>query len=636
MEIPVPDKISGFTQVRLDVDLTDGKIGKSTLSNEFCRDWIGGYGFASKILWDECPAGVDPLSPENVFIYAHGPFPGTILPTSSKYGVFAKSPLTGMFGMAISSGSVGAQARRAGINMIVFKGKAPELSYMVVDDDDYYIVPCPELAGKGCWETEELLREEFQDQRLAVMAIGPAGERMSRMGCITNDRNRQAGRTGMGAVMGSKNLKAVCFRGTKGVKVAHPVEFYKIARKLIKVANGPATAKYRDLGTPAGLTSYNKLGMMPTFNHREGTWEKIDDGTFTGDTLNNDWVVKKVACSQCSIACDHITKIPKTHPHWPNLYSSIDVELCYSFGTNMGTSDWPTVFKCVQLCDDLGIDAISGGVTASMAAELFELGLITKKDLGYELPFGSTVNLVKFTEEMCLGKGFTGEIFGDGCKQAGIRLEEKGVKNAGYYGMHIKGLEMPAFDLHGMTSFAVGESVSIRGACHLRNGSYGLDAKGKFDRFGYDKGLERGNSIVAVEDVYGIIDSYIICKFTRGIYENDAEMAKVFELVTGIPHTEKSLLTRGTAIVTLSKCFNIREGWIRDHDHPPERFFKESHTRGPAKGVTLKEDGYQTLLNGYYEARGWDTKTGIPTDETLKSLGLDFVIGKLQPAGGKK
>ncbi|MFX1355455.1 MAG: aldehyde ferredoxin oxidoreductase family protein, partial [Promethearchaeota archaeon] len=480
-EVAIPDDVKGYTQIRLDVDLTNSKIEKSELSREFCRDWIGGYGFGAKILWDECPPGVDPLSPENVFVYCHGPFPTTILPTSSKYGVFAKSPLTGMFGMAISSGSVGAQARRAGVNMIVFKGKAPEPVYMVVDDNDYYLVSCKNTVwGKGCWETEELLREEFQDQRLAVMAIGQAGERMSYMACLTNDRNRQAGRTGMGAVMGSKNLKAVCFRGTKGTKVAYPVEFYKLAKKLIKVANGPATAKYRDLGTPSGLTSYNKLGMMPIFNHKEGTWERIDDGTFSGDTLNQDWVVKKVACSQCSIACDHITKVPKTHPNWPNTYASIDQELCYGFGTACGNDDWPSVFKCVTLCDDLGIDAISGGATAAMACECFEEGIITEKDLGYKLPFGSSVNLVKFTEEMILGNGFAGEIFGDGVRAAGKRLEEMGRKNASYYAMHVKGLELPAFDVHGMTSFAVGMSVSIRGACHLRNGAYGLDAKGTF------------------------------------------------------------------------------------------------------------------------------------------------------------
>ncbi|MEJ2250252.1 MAG: aldehyde ferredoxin oxidoreductase family protein [Candidatus Lokiarchaeota archaeon] len=636
-DIPVPDEVKGYSQTRLDVDLTNNTIEETTLSEEFCRDWIGGYGFGAKVLWDELKPGVDPLGPDNVFVFAIGPFPGTILPTSSKYGVFAKSPLTNMFGMAISSGSVGAQARRAGVNMVVIKGKAPEPVYLVIDDDDRYLVPCKDTVwGKGAWDTEEMIREEFQDHRLAVMSIGPAGERSCRMACITNDRNRQAGRTGMGAVMGSKNLKAIAFRGTKGIKVAKPKEFYQLAKKLIKVANGPATSKYRDLGTPAGLASYNKLGMMPTHNYREGTWDKITNGEFTGEKLNEDWVVKKVACSQCSIGCDHLTRVPKTHPDYPNLVASIDVELCYGFGTATGCSDWPTVFKCVELCDNLGIDAISGGVTAAMACECFEDGVITKKELGYELPFGSTKNLVRFTEEMIRGEGFAGEVFGEGTKVAAERLEEMGRKNPKFYAMNIKGLEMPAFDLHGMTSFSVGESVSIRGACHLRNGAYGLDAKGKFDRFSYDKPLERGKAIIDVEDIYGIIDSYIICKFTRGIYEDDDEMAKVYEFVTGIPHTGASINKRGAAIVNLSKCFNIREGWTRDDDHPPEKFFTTAHTKGPAKGVTLDEKGFQTLLSGYYEARGWDKETGIPTEETLKDLGLDFVVGKLSAKGGKK
>ncbi|MHA1284416.1 MAG: aldehyde ferredoxin oxidoreductase family protein [Promethearchaeota archaeon] len=633
-DLTVPEEILGYSQVRLDVDLTNGTIKESILSPEFCRDWIGGYGFGAKVLWDELKPGIDPLSPENLFVFAIGPFPTTILPTSSKYGVFAKSPLTGAFGMAISSGSVGAQARRAGINMIVFRGKAPEPVVFVVDDDDRYLMPAKDLWGKGCWETEERLKEEFQDPRLAVMSIGPAGERMSHIACITNDRNRQAGRTGMGAVMGSKNLKALCFRGTKGVKVANPVEFYKLAKKLIKVANGPATAKYRDQGTPAGLLSYNKLGMFPVHNHREGTWDRIDE-VINGEVLNEEWVVKKVACSQCAVACDHLARVPKTHPDYPNLVASVDVELIYGFGTSCGNDDWPTIFKCITLCDDLGVDAISGGATAAMACDLYTDGLITKEDLGYELPFGSTKNLVRFTEEMILGKGFAGEIFGHGTKVAGEKLEAMGRKGASKYAMQIKGLEMPAFDIHGMTSFAVGISVSIRGACHLRNGAYGLDAKGTFDRFAYDKPLERGKAIKKLEDNYAIIDSFIICKFTRGIYENDDEMAKAYELVTGIPMTGKLLMERGDAIVTLSKCFNIREGFTRADDHPPERFFTIPHTRGPNKGVVLKEDGYQKLLSGYYEARGWDPETGVPTEKTLKKLGLDFVIGKLNPKGGK-
>ncbi|MBD3228344.1 MAG: hypothetical protein GF329_09165 [Candidatus Lokiarchaeota archaeon] len=634
-ELTMPDNIKGYTQVRLDVNLTDGTIKERKLSKEFCRDWIGGYGFGAKVLWDELEPGIDPLSPDNLFVWAIGPFPTTLLPTSSKYGVFAKSPQTGFFGMSISSGSVAAQARRAGMNLIVIKGKAPEPVYLVVDDDERYLKDAGDLWGKGCWETEELIREEFGDQRMAVLEIGPAGERMSRMACITNDRNRQAGRTGMGGVMGSKNLKAIAFRGTKSTKVAHPVEFYRKAKKLNEVACGPATSKYRDLGTPAGLTLYNDLGMMPTFNHREGTWEKIDDGLITGEELNATWVAKKCACTDCPVACDHLARVPKTHPDYPGLVTSVDVELVYAYGTGTGCDDWPTIFKCIEISDDLGIDGISGGVTAQMACELYDLGIITKEDLGYELPFGSTKNLVRFTREMASGEGFAGKIFGDGTKKAGERLEEMGRKNASFYAMNIKGLELPAFDLHGMSSFAVGESVSIRGACHLRNGAYSLDRGGKFDRFGYEKPLERGKAIMSKEDGYTVIDSFIVCKFTRGIYEGDAELAEVYELVTGIPMSEEYLLKRAEAITNLSKCFNIREGATRKDDHPPPKYFKEAHTRGPAKGVTLDEEGFQKLLSGYYKARGWDEK-GIPTDEKLKELGLDFVIDEMKKARAGK
>ncbi len=623
----MPEEILGYSQVRLDVDLTTGTIKESVISPEFCRDWIGGYGFGAKVMWDEIPKGADPLGPENVFVWSIGPFPTTILPTSSKYGVFAKSPLTGMFGMAISSGSIAAQARRAGINMIVFKGKAPEPVYLVIDDDLRYLVPCKDTVwGTDAWETEDLIKEEFGDPRLSVLAIGQAGERLNKMACITNDRNRQAGRTGMGAVMGSKNLKAIAFRGTKGVKVAHPDEFYKIANKLIKKSNDSPTSKYRDLGTVAGLDLYHEIGMIPVRNHNEGTLD--DPKTFSADVMKRDYLVKLAGCSQYPVACDHLCAVPKSDPNYDvygDSIASVDVETAYSFGTNCGTFDFPTIIKCIELADKLGIDGISGGVTAGMACELYELGIITKEDLGYELPFGSTRNLVKFVEEICLKENFAGEIFGDGTKQAVENLKKIGRGDTSLYAIHIKGLELPAFDLHGMTSFSVGESVSIRGACHLRNGAYGLDAKGTFDRFAYDKPLERGKKIIGTEDIYAIVDSYIICKFTRGIYENDAEMAKVYELVTGIPMTDDDLMKRGEAIVTLSKCFNVREGWTRADDHPPRKFFEVAHTRGPNKGVKLQEEGFQTLLSGYYEARGWDKETGIPTIEKLKELGLDYV-----------
>ena len=617
-----------YSQVRLDIDLTKGTIEESFISKDFCHKWIGGYGFGVKVLWDELKPGIDPLGPENLFIFALGPMAGTIIPASSKYAVFAKSPQTGLFGMAISSGSVAAQARRAGVDMIVFKGKSPEPVYLMIDDDDRRLVPCEKTVwGKGCWETEEQLRKEYNDQKLAVMSIGPAGERLSRMACITNDRNRQAGRTGMGAVMGSKNLKAICFRGTKSVQVAFPGKLYEFAKRLIKDARSiPQTAKYRTLGTAAGMIKYNRLGMLPTHNFREGMFDAIDE--INAEVMSDKWQIKQVACSQCPVSCDHLLKVPKTHPDYPGLVVSMDHEMLYSFGSACGCSDWPTIIKCVAVCDDLGIDTISGGATAAMACELYDLGKITKEDLGYELPFGSTKNLVRFTEEMCLKKGFAGEYFSDATRAAGKKLEEKGIENAGYYGMHIKGLELPAFDIHGMTSFAVGLSVASRGACHLRNAGYGLDIKGRYDRFVYDMPWERGTELRLMENDLAYVDSLIICKFARGIYRTNAEVPKAIKLVSGLRQTYKYLNKKGETIVNLAKCINLREGMTRADEHPPERFFKEPHTKGVNKGVTLEEKGYQTLLSGYYEARGWDTETGIPLDETLKDLALDFVIGK--------
>ena len=627
-DIIIPETLEAYSQVRLDVNLTTGEIVEKELSREFCVNWIGAYGFGAKLLWDELKPGIDPLGPDNVFVWATGAFSGTILPSCSKYAVFAKSPLTGMFGMAISSGSIGAQARRAGIDAIVIKGKSPEPVYLVIDDDDRYLVPCKDLLwGKGCWQTEEILKNQFNDQRLAVMCIGPSGELMSKMGCITNDRNRQAGRTGMGGVMGSKNLKAIVFRGTKSIKIARPSEFYKLAKRLIKDALGPRTIKYRGLGTAAGMDKYSSLGMLPSYNFREGVYDKID--IVNADVLNDEWLIKKVACSQCPIACDHLAKVSKRHQDYPNLVVSVDHEMLYSFGSATGCSDWPTILKCINLCDDLGIDAISGGATAAMACELFDLGIITKKDLGYDLPFGSTHNLVQFTEEMCLKKGFAGKIFGDGTREAGKRLEEMGRKNASYYAMNIKGLELPAFDIHGMSAFAVGLSVSVRGACHLRNLAYGLDIRGKYNRFEYNDPVGRGKSIVWLETTSTLTDSLIMCKFARGIYEDTEDIAKAYSFVTGFDATYNYLYKRAEAIHALSKCINIREGWTRADDHPPLRFFEQPHTIGPAKGFTLSEEGFQSVLSGYYEARGWDPETGIPTEKKLKELGLDFVIGHL-------
>ncbi|MFX1297177.1 MAG: aldehyde ferredoxin oxidoreductase family protein [Promethearchaeota archaeon] len=602
----------GYTGKIIRADLTTGKIKFDRISEEFCEKYIGGYGFGAKILWDELKPGIDPLGPENILIYAVGPVPGTILPTSSKYGVFAKSPLTGIFGMAISSGSVGQQFSRAGYDMIIMKGRAEKPVYLMVDDDDVTLKSAEHLWGqKDCWETEELIREENDDIKIAVASIGQAGENLSKIACITNDRNRQAGRTGMGAVMGSKNLKALAFRGSNEVTVARKDEFMKKALKLIKISNGPATSKYRDLGTPANIMVFQKLGVLPTRNFQEGRFEAAE--AVSGEAMREKWVVKKAACSCCPIACDHICTA--VEGPYAGTVSSVDFESIFSLGTCCGIEYFPAIIRAIELCDRYGIDTMSGGVTIAHAMECFEKGIINKEDTGgIELNFGNHEAEIQFIEDMAFRKTKAGNIWADGSKAAA----EKIGKGSDHFAMHSKGLELPGYMVRGLKTAALGFAVSIRGGCHLRNGAYSPDIKGKFDRLKEETG--RAKTIIDTEDIYAIIDSLIICKFTRGIYENNDEMAEVYNLITGIQMDADKMVKTGERILNLSKCFNIREGWKRADDTLPPRCFKD-----PFDGVVVNEKGFNMMLDEYYTTRGW-TKEGIPTAAKLKELGLEFAI----------
>ncbi|NVM52079.1 MAG: aldehyde ferredoxin oxidoreductase family protein [Candidatus Helarchaeota archaeon] len=609
--------MKGYAGKAIRANLTTGKINFDTLTEEFCEKWIGGYGFAAKILWDELKAGLDPLNPDNVLIYAMGPVPGTILPTSSKYGVFAKSPLTGLFGMAISSGSVGQQLKRAGYDMIIITGRAEKPVYMMVDDNDVTLKSAEHLWGeRDCWETEDIIREEMSDMKIAVASIGQAGENLSKIACITNDRNRQAGRTGMGTVMGSKNLKAIAMRGSKEVEVAQKDEFMQKALKLIKIANGPATKKYRDLGTPANVMVFQKLGILPTRNFQEGRFEAAE--IVSGETMRDKWVAKKSACSCCPIGCDHICTA--VEGPYAGTVSSVDFESIFALGTCCGLDYFPAIIRAIELCDRYGIDTMSGGVTISHAMECFEKGLITTDDTGgIELKFGNHEAEIQFIEDMTFRKTKAGDIWADGSKAAA----EKIGKGSDHFAMHSKGLELPGYLLRGLKTAAVGFAVSIRGGCHLRNGAYSPDVKGKFDRLKEEPG--RAKAIIGTENIYGIIDSLIICKFTRGIYENDDEMAEVYNLITGIPMDAAKLKVTGERIVNLSKCFNIREGWKKGDDTLPPRCFKDPVETGDVKNVVVDEKGFTQMVEEYYVDRGW-TKEGIPTAAKLKKLGLQFAI----------
>ncbi len=627
--------VKAYTQVCVRIDLTTGTIKKEVLSEEFCKKYIGGYGFITKILWDECPTGIDPFDPRNPFIVAIGPFPGTIVPTSSKYAVGAKSPLSGRIGFGISSGSVGAQMRRAGYDMIIFTGKSPEPVFLFFDDDSIQLIPCKDTVwGKDTWETEEDIRNMFGDQRIAVMACGQAGENLSKLACITNDRARQVGRCGLGAVMGSKNLKALAFRGTKSIQIAQPKEFMVKAKELIQLANGKDTLKYRDIGTPINMMVFNEIGVLPTKNFQTGYWDKADD--ISGETMREKWVVKKTGCSQCPIACDHLCGTATDDPDWPNVVSSVDFESIYALGSVCLVNHFPALIKAIELCDRYGIDTMSGGTTIGWAMEAYEKGLITKKMLGdnpvYKkgLNWGDYHAMVQFVEDMCLRQTEAGDLCSDGSRDASRKVG----KNSERFSMEIKGLGIPGYELKGLTTASIGFAVSVRGACHLRSGSYGYDIKKKFDRRKYDQLDKRGKALMGMENYLAVIDSLVVCKFTRGIYHRGIpEVAEVYEMVTGIPMTGEELEMCGTRIHDLAKCFNVREckheGIAPEsEDTLPWRNFNEPNTDGPTKGWFNDEKAFREAIKQYYLVHDWD-EHGIPSEKALKERGLEFVIGKL-------
>ena len=627
--------VNAYTQVCVRIDLTTGVVTKEILSEEFCKKYIGGYGFITKILWDECPVGIDPFDPRNPFIVAIGPFPGTIVPTSSKYAVGAKSPLSGRIGFGISSGSVGAQMRRAGYDLIICTGKSPEPVFLFFDDDSIQLIPCKDTVwGKDTWTTEEEIRNMFGDQRIAVMACGQAGEKLSKLACITNDRARQVGRCGLGSVMGSKNLKALAFRGTKSIQIAKPKEFMVKAKELIQLANGKDTIKYRDIGTPINMMVFNEIGVLPTKNFQTGFWDKADD--ISGETMREKWVVKKTGCSQCPIACDHLCGTAHDDPDWPNVVSSVDFESLYALGSVCLVNHFPALIKAIELCDRYGIDTMSGGTTIGWAMEAYEKGLITKKMLGdnpvYKkgLNWGDYHAMVQFVEDMCLRQTEAGDLCSDGSRDAARKVG----KNADRFSMEIKGLGIPGYELKGLSTASIGFAVSVRGACHLRSGSYGYDIKKKFDRRKYDELDKRGKALMGMENYLAVIDSLVVCKFTRGIYHRGIpEVAEVYEMVTGIPMNGEELEMAGTRIHDLAKCFNIRECkhegiTPESEDTLPWRNFNEPNLDGPTKGWFNDEKGFREAIKQYYLSHDWD-EHGIPTEKALKERGLEFVIGKI-------
>ena len=608
----------GYAGRILYVDLSTGKTHTERLNEEYARKYIGGIGLGMRLWLDNSKPGVEPFSPENPLILAVGPIAGTMWPTAGNGHAFvAKSPASYGVGEAKAHGSFGAEMKRAGYDAVILVGKSENPVYMWIDDDSVQLLDASHLMGKSPAETEDAIKDQLGDYYIRVASIGLAGEKLSRLACIINEKTRAAGRTGLGAVMGSKNLKAIAVRGTRDIIVAKPEEFMEYVQEFHERMKGPATKKYRTYGTVENVLVHNALYCMPTRNYNNAHFESADK--VSGEVLNERFVKKIISCSSCPMRCEHMAVVPEGP--YKGTITRLEYETLWALGPYCGIDRLDAIIKGMALCNYYGMDAIGAGVSVAFAMDCYENGILSKEDLGgIDARFGNYEALIQLLEKMGKREGI-GDILAEGVKIAG----EKIGKGAEKLGQHIKGLEATGYDLRSLKTCALGFAVSFRGADHNRHGAYAFDVKGKVDRFKAEKG--RGKLVRDMEDNYALIDSLILCKFSRGTYYNELpDMAKLYSLVTGYDMSPEELKKAGERINVVARLFNIREGLGRKDDTLPWKVMNVPiPDEGPAKGAFVSQEELDLLLDDYYESRGW-TLEGVPTIAKLKELCMDDLL----------
>jgi aldehyde:ferredoxin oxidoreductase len=603
----------GYAGRILYIDLTTGKIRTEKLSDETAKQYIGGIGLGMKLWLANSKTGVNPLSPENPLVLALGPLSGTMFPTGGNGHAFiSKSPATGGVGEAVSHGTFGAELKRAGYDAIILTGKAEKPVYLWIDDDTIQILDAQQTWGKSPGETEDAIKTELGDFYIRVASIGVAGEKKSKIACIINEKTRAAGRTGLGAVMGSKNLKAIAVRGTRDIAVAKPEEFIEMVKEFHERMKGPAAQKYRTLGTVENVMVQNALFCMPTRNFNNSYFEQADK--VSGEVLNERFVEKIIACNSCAMRCEHEALVHEG-PYKGTL-ARMEYDNLWALGPNCGVDRLDAIIKAAELCNYYGLDATSTGVTVSFVMDCHEKGILTHEELGLDAHFGNAEALIQLIEKIGKREGI-GDILADGVKSAA----EKIGKNSAQLAQHIKGLEVTGYDLRCLKTTALGSAVSFRGADHNRSGAFAIDVKGKVDRLKAERG--RGLLVKESEDVNAIIDSLIICKNAKGtLYKELADMAKLYSLVTGTETTPEQIRAAGERITNIAKLINTREGLTRKDDTLPWKVMNQPiQDDGPAKGAVVTQDELDLLLDDYYTARGWNVD-GVPTNTKLQELAM--------------
>jgi aldehyde:ferredoxin oxidoreductase len=596
----------GYFGRALVVDAGSGTAETVELPETVLRGTIGGAGLGAWLMHRLAPAGVDPLAPEAPLVFVFSPLVGTPLTTSAKFAVVAKSPLTGLLNDALASSHFAIAGKLTGNDAIVVRGAADRPSVLVVDGDGPRILPAPRLWGLSAADAEQRIRDHL-GPAWRVAAIGPAGERLVRYATVSHD-GRHAGRGGLGAVLGSKNIKAVAVRGAR-VKppLADPERVLAAARDLRGRSFGPATAKYRELGTLANLLSFNAINTLPTRNFSAASFEGAPK--LAAEELHELRLVARDNCASCTIGCEHIYAAPGGGT------TRVEYENVFALGPLCGVSDPDAVLAASRLCDDLGIDTISAGGTLAWAMECAERGLI---DAPW-LRFGDADALMRALNEIGARDGL-GDLLAEGSRRA---AEQVGQGSQGF-APHVKGLELPGYEPRTLHAMALGLAVNARGADHNRSGAYEADLSGDLDRLA--GGDEHVVAAIETEDRAAVMDSLILCKFLRGVFDEPwPEWAALLEPVTGWDIDADELRRTARRIVVAKRLFNLREGWTRAEDRLPERFLTEPLELDSGREATLTETRLTAMIDAYYVRRGL-TAQGVPKPETETELGLDLFV----------
>src|SRR6188474_2626840 len=530
----------GYHGCYLRIDASGGRAERVPLSDTVLRQYLGGSGLGARLLLDEGGATADPLSPAAPLIFAFSPLVGSPLTTSAKFAVVSKSPLTDRFNDSLASSGFAIAGKRSGCDAIVIVGRAPDWSVLVIDDGDVRLEPADDLLGDSCPVAEEKLRARLgADYRIA--SIGPAGERTVRYATISHD-GRHAGRGGSGAVLGSKNIKAIAVRGTQRCEWAHPRELTEYSKNLSKRSFGPATAKYRELGTATNLLTFNRLGALPTRNFQSGTFEGAAD--ISPEQIRTTHTRTRASCVACTIGCEHIYAIGDENG------VRLEYESLFALGSLCGVSDPDAVLRASRLCDDLGIDTISAGGTIAFAMECVERGWLDQP----WLTFGSGDAMLRAIELVGRREG-VGDLLAEGSRRAAGTIGHDSIA----FAPQVKGLEIPGYEPRALQTMALGFAVGSRGADHNRSGAYEVDFSEKVDRRHVT--IDAVHHAIATEDKAALMDSLIICKFLRGVFEDFyAEAADMLQRVTGWEATAAELRETAARIVATKHEFNRLAG----------------------------------------------------------------------------